>query len=180
MWLLRIRERSDVPALSTPQLRMIRLDLTQRGLQEKWGTWGIEQIGQHLSNAAREHRLTEALEVLQLRSTPIRAMSLSPKLLAQTLSASLDAGARVISDAGEREGQPMWSLIEITGRTPVTFADVKSEIASQVELEMSDINAVRRLLRETWGALRVELSLAREVIDLSAAQSVGFTREIKL
>ena len=45
---------------------------------------------------------------------------------------------------------------------------------------MSDINAVRELLRETWGALRVELSLAAQVIDLSAAQSVGFTREIKL
>ena len=126
MW-LRIRERSDVPAPPLPQLRMIRRRPHSESPGRR-GTWGIEQIGQHLSNAAREHRLTEALEVLRLRSTPIRAMSLT-KLLAQTLSASSDAGA---GDRryGRAEGQPMWSLIEITGRTPVTFAGVKSEIAS--------------------------------------------------
>lgn len=180
IWLIRIRERAELPALMTPRLRMISLDLTRRGLQEKWGTWGIEQVGEHLTTAAREHRLAEALSVLNLKGTPIRATKLPPRLLTQALSVSLEAGAQLLNDSGTQGGQPTWSLVELERREPVSFEDVREELRSQVQRETQEIKALRAILLETWKALKVELLVANRDIDLSAAQSVGFTREIKL
>ena len=180
VWLIRLRERSLIPALSQPRLRMLSLDLTRSGLQRKWGTWGVEQIGQRLISAARNHRLSEALRTLDIESTTIRPHHVPPKLLQRAMSASLETGAQILTDSSQKGGQPTWTLVLLEHRQKVTFADVKDELISALKSEISDDHALRLALRDTWEKLRVELSLSNQKIDLSAIHSVGFTREVNL
>jgi hypothetical protein len=180
VWLIRLRERSLIPALSQPNIRMLSLDLTRPGLQRKWGTWGVEQIGSRLISAARDHRLNEALRTLDIESTSIRPLYLPPNLLKTSLTVSLDSGAQVLTESSKSGDLPTWTLILLERRQKVTFAEVRDEIISTLKSEKDDSNALRLALRDMWMELQVSLSISNSNVDLSSTDSVGFTRKIDL
>ena len=184
VWIVRLTGRTIIPAISTSQLQLISLDLTREGIARKWGTWGVEQVGTQLKDAAEHGRLEEALSTLNMKGEPIDPKTLPPSLLKQVLEVSLTTGTQVICSQGipeaQAESQSAWYLIELTGRDTVTFEEARSELISKLKRESHDQDAIRRALKQVWSELDVTMMLHDQKLSFTAADSVGFTRKIEL
>lgn len=183
-WLIRLKARTIFPKLKLGQLKLIALDLSKKGLQQYWGTWGLDSIGQQLKLAAEHQRLDEALSTLGLSAHPIIVNTLDPSLIEQLLQANLDTGPKVfysIHNEGKvQEAGHHWTLIELIRREPVTFSEVKQEIIADFERERLDINGLRKSLAKLWSSLEVSWQVHDETFSLDSADSRGFLRKINL
>lgn len=181
-WFIRLKGRTIMPALAIPQLRLISVDLTRKGIKEKWGTWGVAQLGEQLKAATEAGRLNEALSALRLQSDPIDVRRLPQELVDQALHVSLKTGGAVLtSSPTSQEGdlnEDTWYLIDLKRRETVQFEEVRASLFEELEREMDDLDALRRALKETWEQLETQIMLHDVEIDLSAADSLGFTREV--
>jgi hypothetical protein len=192
-WMIRLRGRTMIPALSTPQLKLISLDLTRKGLQTYWGTWGVDRIGQLLSNAAQSDRLDEALSTLAIQSTPINTKTLDKQLINELLSTSLEDGSKIVTYGLQTNKidlktnkvdlktnkNPRWILIELTRKETVKFAEVKEELIQDFNNEEMDVDSLRLALDNLWRSLHISFYVNGQELNVNASDSRGFSRQIK-
>ena len=183
-WLIRLKARTIFPKINQGQLRLIALDLSKKGLQQHWGTWGLDSIGRQLKLAADHQRLDEALSTLGLSAHPIKISSLSADLIKSLLEADLDTGTKVFysphqtSKANEQGHH--WTLIELIRKEPVKFSEVKKEVIADFERERLNISTLRKSLAQFWSSLKVSWQLHDEVFTWDSASSRGFLRKVDL
>lgn len=172
-WVFRLRGRTVIPAIATPQLRMIHLDLTREGLQSHWGSWGVESVGELLTESVTQNRLDEALSTLGIQGSPISPKSLKPSLLKEMMNTSLHSGPRLITHQGGSD----WILIKLDEKRKVTFEERSQQIVETLQTERIKPEAIRGSLRSLWQSLKIEFHIDRKKVDFSIAEPIGFTRE---
>ncbi len=176
-WLLRLRGRTIIPALSTPSLRMIYLNLTREGLKKHWGTWGVDQIGQLLTEATQHHRLDEALSTLGIQATEIDPKSLPSTMVNRLLDVSLDSGPQMVSSKVDaKQATQDWILIKLEKRQAISFKEARESLIKGLQREKTDPKALKFALKELWESIEIELFIDHQEIKLDSKTLRDFTR----
>ena len=158
LWFIRLTGRRFLPALRTPSLSVIALDLTQDGLKSKWGSWGTSMIGEHLWTAAQQGQLDEALSTLNLYLDSINPLDLPVDLVDRALSVDLSQGPVMLQAKSEHS----WCYLQLEDRVTVSYQEALPHLIKHRSLQTSKASELSAYLDQVWTSLNVSLSLEGE------------------
>jgi hypothetical protein len=161
IYIIRIQQRSFLPALAEARLRWIRLDLSKNGIQKYWSSWGLSILSTQIWEAIQKGQSAEIFKHLSLQPETLDMSSLPPDFQNEIKSIN-----KKLPQYLQYKSDQSWIMVHLQKIETVNFVKVKPEILKKLTQKQLSVNKIDEYLQQKWQAIQALLVIGNHSVKL--------------